>query len=90
MIKEDLLKEVVQNTSLTRREAAHVISLVLDSIKDALARGEKVTLVGFGTFSVKERKGRTGRNPRTGETLEIPPKKVVKFVPGKALKEAIK
>lgn len=90
MIKEDLLKELVQNTSLTRREATQVINLVLESIKEALSRGERVTLVGFGTFIVKERKGRTGRNPRTGETLEIPPRKVVKFIPGKALKEAIK
>jgi len=71
----------------TSRQAVDAITSV---ITDALARKEKVTLVGFGTFQIVERKVRRGRNPRTGETVQIPAKKVPKFRPGKGLREAVR
>ncbi len=89
MIKADILAKIVKDSFLTRRQAREVVNIILEEISDALARGEKVTLVGFGTFRVVEKKPRKGRNPRTGEPIEIPGKKVVKFTPGKALKEKI-
>jgi len=66
-----------------------VVSGITDAITDALARGERLILVGFGTFRVIKRKARRGRNPRTGETIQMPAKKVAKFVPGKGLREAV-
>jgi DNA-binding protein HU-beta len=66
------------------------MNAILDVIQDELAAGNKLTLTGFGTFSVSERKARTGRNPRTGEEIKIPACKVAQFKPGKVLKEAVK
>jgi len=68
---------------------AQAVDATLSAISDALGKGEKVTLVGFGTFSVLKRKARRGRNPQTGKTLQIPAKKVPKFAAGKGLKEAV-
>ncbi len=90
MIKEDLLRKIVKDSYLTKKEASQFVMLALEAIKEALSKGERVTFVGFGSFYVCERKERRGRNPKTGEVLEIPAKRVVKFVPGKALKESIK
>ncbi len=89
MIKAEILKRIVKDSFLTKTQAREVLNIILEEIGDALARGEKVTFVGFGTFRVVERPARKGRNPRTGKTIEIPAKKVVKFIPGKALKERI-
>ncbi len=89
MIKEDILKRIVKDSFLTRTQAREVLNIILEEIGEALARGEKVTFVGFGTFRVVKRAARKGRNPRTGKTIEIPAKKVIKFIPGKALKERI-
>ncbi len=89
MIKADILSKIVKDSFLTRAQARKVVNLILEEIGDALARGERVTLVGFGTFQVVDRKPRKGRNPRTGEPIEIPGKKVVKFIPGKALREKV-
>ncbi len=89
MIKADILKRIVKDSFLTRTQAREVLNIILEEIVEALARGEKVTFVGFGTFQVVDRPARKGRNPRTGETIEIPAKKVVKFTPGKALKEKV-
>lgn len=88
MTKADLASKVAES-GMTKKDAAAAVDAVIVAIKDALAEGEKVSLIGFGTFSVKERKARTGRNPRTGEKLEIPAKKVPVFSPGKGLKDAV-
>ena len=89
MIKTDLINAVVEQ-GLSKVKATAVVETVFSTIKDALRRGEKVQLVGFGTFRVKERKGRVGRNPRTGESVNIPTKRVPLFKAGKVLKEAVK
>lgn len=88
MNKANLIDIVAQEASLTKGQAGKAIDAVLNSIEKALEKGEKVTLVGFGTFSVAQRKARTGRNPSTGAPLNIPAKQVPKFVPGAKLREA--
>lgn len=90
MNKAELVEEVVNETGLTRRTAREAVNTVTSVITDALARGEKVTLVGFGTFKVMERKARTGRNPQTGQSIQIPAKKAPKFRPGKGLREKVR
>ncbi|MCM8767854.1 MAG: HU family DNA-binding protein [Candidatus Omnitrophica bacterium] len=84
------LIEAVAKVVTTKKEAAAAVDAVLDAIKGALKKGEVVTLVGFGTFKVVERKARKGRNPRTGEEIKIPKKKVPVFRPGSELKKAVK
>ncbi len=88
MTKADLVSTVAE-TGMTKKQTAAAVDAVIGAIKDALAKGEDVRLVGFGTFSVKKRKARTGRNPQTGKALKIPAKKVVRFTPGKGLKDAV-
>ena len=90
MNKAELVEEVVNETGLTRRTAREAVNTVTSVITDALARGEKVTLVEFGTFKVMERKARTGRNPQTGQTIQIPAKKASKFRPGKGLRDKVR
>ena len=89
MNKAELVEEVSGEVGLSKRETQKVINAIIGTIGDTLAAGEKVTLVGFGTFGVRQRKARTGRNPQTGATLQIPAKKVPKFLAGKALREAV-
>ena len=88
MTKQDLVNEVVE-VGITKKQATDAVNAIFDTIKDALAQGEKVSLVGFGSFSVKKREAREGRNPRTGEPLEIAAKTVPVFKAGKALKDAV-
>ncbi|TET44706.1 HU family DNA-binding protein [Candidatus Aerophobetes bacterium] len=89
MNKAELVEEVANQTGLTRKASREAIDAMTSVVTDALARGEKVTLVSFGTFQVMERKARRGRNPQTGETIQIAAKKVPRFKPGKGLKEAV-
>ncbi len=89
MNKGDLINEVAKVVS-TKKEAKAAVDCVLDTIKKSLKKKQAVTLIGFGTFKVDKRKARKGRNPATGEPLKIKAKKVPKFVPGKAMKEAVK
>ncbi|MBE3571418.1 MAG: HU family DNA-binding protein [Moorella humiferrea] len=89
MNKVDLVASVAEKADLTKKEAEKVVGAVLASIEEALAQGDKVQLVGFGTFEVKERAARVGRNPRTGEEIKIAATRVPVFKPGKALKEAV-
>ena len=84
--KQELVAEVAGQTGLEKKASREAIDAVVLAIADCLARGEKVTLVGFGTFQVMERKSRNGRNPQTGEMIQIPAKKVAKFKPGKNLR----
>lgn len=89
MNKAELIDAIVAKTEMSKKDADAALSAVVDAIKDALKAGEKVQLVGFGTFSVKERAARTGKNPATGATIQIPACKVPAFAAGKALKDSI-
>ena len=88
MNKGDLINEVAKVVS-TKKEAQAAVDCVITTITKALKKKDAVTLVGFGTFKVDNRKARTGRNPQTGEAIKIKAKKVPKFVAGKALKDAV-
>jgi len=89
MNKRELVGEVASQTGLTKEESRQGVTAITSVITGTLARGEKVTLVDFGIFQVVERVARKGRNPQTGETLEIPAKKVPKFRPGKGLRKEV-
>lgn len=88
--KSELTKEVSAKTELKQKDAEKVIDALIDSIKETLAKGEKVQIIGFGSFEVRDRAARKGRNPQTGKPLTIPATKVPAFKPGKALKDAVK
>ena len=90
MNKTDLIKEIATNAGISQADAGKTLNALMDSIQDGLTNGNKVTLIGFGTFSTVERGERQGRNPQTGKAITIPARKVVKFKPGKALAEAVK
>ena len=90
MNKAELVEEVADQTGITKKRSREAVDAIISAITDSLAREERVTLVGFGTFQAMERKARRGRNPQTGEELQIPAKKVPKFVPGKELREKVK
>ena len=90
MNKAELVQEVTNQTGLTKKMSGEAVNAVISAITDSLAREEKVTLVGFGTFQVRERKARRGVNPQTRKTIQIPAKKVPKFRPGKGLRERVK
>jgi len=89
MNKSDLIDAIAKGADLSKASAAKALSAVTAGVTSALQKGEKVTLVGFGTFDVSERKARTGRNPQTGAALKIKASKVPKFKAGKALKDAV-
>lgn len=90
MTKADLVAKIASKVSLTKVAAERTLNAALSSIEEVLASEGKLTLTGFGTYSVESRKARKGRNPRTGEMITIPAAKVVKFRPGKALKDAVR
>ena len=87
MNKGGLVEKIASEVGLTKRLSREAIDVITSVITDALARGDKVTLVGFGTFRVMNREARTGRNPRTGQIIQIGAKKVPRFRPGKGLRE---
>jgi len=89
MNKSELIEAVAQNADLSKAAAARAVDAVVQAITAALKEGDQVTLVGFGTFSVRERAARSGRNPRTGDSIEIRASKVPSFKAGKALKDAV-
>jgi len=89
MKKQDFIKAVADSANVSQSTAGECFDAVVDTITSALKDGEKLTFVGFGTFSVKERAARQGRNPRTGETIEIKAAKIPSFKAGKALKDAV-
>ncbi|KOO44089.1 HU family DNA-binding protein [Priestia koreensis] len=90
MNKTDLINAVSEASELSKKDATKAVDAVFESILDALKDGDKVQLIGFGNFEVRERAARKGRNPQTGEEIEIPASKVPAFKPGKALKDAVK
>lgn len=90
MNKEQIAQQIADQKGITKKEALDNVNDVLGAIKTALVAGERVSLVNFGNFDVKERKERTGRNPQTGEQMNIPAQKTVGFKPGKDLRESVK
>ena len=89
MKKQDFIKAVAESANVSQTTASDCFDAVVGTITESLQKGEKLTFVGFGTFSVKERAARQGRNPRTGKTIEIKAAKIPSFKAGKALKDAV-
>jgi DNA-binding protein HU-beta len=87
--KTELVDAVAESADLSKAAAARALDAVIETLTDAMKNGDSVSLVGFGTFSVKDRAARTGRNPRTGEEIQIAAAKVPGFKPGKTLKDAV-
>ena len=90
MTKADLIESVAAKLDLPKGHAERAVQLVFEDIVQALPNGDKVNISGFGTFAVSDRKARTGRNPKTGEPIEIPASKSAKFKPGKSFKDELK
>ncbi|GIO05116.1 transcriptional regulator [Brevibacillus reuszeri] len=90
MNKTELVTRVAETTELTKKDATKAVDAILDAIADALKVGDKVSLIGFGNFEVRERAARKGRNPQTGEEIEIAASKMPAFKPGKELKDSVK
>ncbi|GAB2883603.1 HU family DNA-binding protein [Microbulbifer echini] len=89
MNKSELIEAIAESADIPKAAAGRALDAMVDSITDALKKGDQVALVGFGTFAVKERAARTGRNPRTGDPIEIAAAKIPNFKAGKALKDAV-
>ena len=89
MTKAELVEEVARTTQLTKKHAEIIVNTVFDSIVHSLKDGEKIELRGFGSFRIRHRGARTGRNPKTGDKVEVPPKRIPYFKPGKELKELL-
>jgi len=90
MNKTELVKAVATQSELTQKDAAKAVDVLFETISNTLAKEERIQLIGFGTFEVRERSARKGRNPQTGEEIDIAASKVPAFKPGKELKEAVK
>lgn len=90
MRKPELAAAMSEQTGLSREKSAEVINAFTDQVSAAAARGEDITLIGFGTFNIRKREARTGRNPQTGEAIQIPASQTVGFKAGKGLKDALK
>jgi len=89
MNKTELINAIAEESGLTKADAARAFDATLVSVTNALTSGDSISLIGFGTFSVKERSARTGRNPQTGETIQIKASKIPSFKAGKTLKDAV-
>lgn len=89
MNKAELIEAIASKADLTKADAKKALDAVIDATSDTLKKGDRVALVGFGSFSVAKRAARTGRNPKTGEEMQIPAKKVVKFKPGAELAKVV-
>ena len=89
MSKQQLVEMIAEKASLTKADAARVLDATMESVTEALKKGEKVSLVGFGTFATSKREAREGRNPRTGETVKIAARTAVTFKAGSKLKDAL-
>ena len=90
MTKKDLIEIVAKKANLTNKASRDAVQTTLNTIRDALKRGEKVVLTGFGTFSIRSRQQRVGRNPQTGQKMTLAARKAPGFTPGKTLKKAVR
>ncbi len=89
MTKADIVEEMYQKAGISKKEAADMVELIFESMKDTLAQGEKIKISGFGNFVVREKRSRVGRNPRTGEAIEISARKVLTFRPSQILRAEV-
>lgn len=89
LTKADLIEEVLRVTELPRKESETIVETIFESIIDALQKGDKIEIRGFGSFRTRQRRGRVGRNPKTGEKVEVPAKKIPFFKPSKELKDFV-
>ena len=89
MTKAEVAAKLSSTTGLSQKEAVQALEIFLDAIRQALIQGEKVSLVGFGAFLIKDREPRSGRNPRTGEIIDIPMRRAIVFKPGKSFREQV-
>ena len=89
LTKADLIEEVLRITELPRKESETIVETIFDSIIESLQKGQKIEIRGFGSFRTRERRGRVGRNPKTGEKVEVPAKKIPFFKPSKELKDFV-
>ena len=89
MTKADLVEEVIRITDLPRKESESIVETIFDSIIQALQTGDKIEIRGFGSFRTRQRRGRIGRNPKTGAKVEVPPKRIPFFKPSKELKDFV-
>src|SRR5215470_6961266 len=89
LTKADLIEEVLRVTELPRKESETIVETIFESIIDALQKGDKIEIRGFGSFRTRQRRGRMGRNPKTGEKVEVPAKKIPFFKPSKELKDFV-
>ena len=89
MTKNELVQRISEKAGISKKEANEALSATTSTISDTLKKGDGITIVGFGSFSATQRAARTGRNPQTGETIQIAASKSVRFKPGKSLKEAV-
>jgi len=90
MTKKDLIDIVSKKANLTNKASREAVQVFLNTIRDSLKRGEKVVITGFGTFSIRKRASRPGRNPKTGEKITLPARKAPGFTPGKTLKKVVR
>ena len=90
MTKADLVNAIYERVGFSKKESARIVELVFDIIKDTLAEGEKIKISGFGNFVVREKRSRIGRNPQTGEEIEISARRVLTFKPSQVLRNALK
>jgi nucleoid DNA-binding protein len=90
MTKKDLVELVAKKANLTNKAARESVQAIINAVRDSLKRGEKVVITGFGTFSIRKRAARPGRNPKTGEKITISARKAPAFTPGKTLKKAVR
>ena len=86
MTKADIIEAIYQKVGYSKKEAADLVELIFDTIKDTLAKGEKIKISGFGNFMVRDKKARTGRNPQTGEAIQISARRVLTFKPSQVLR----
>src|SRR6267154_1291212 len=89
LTKADLIEEVLRVTELPRKESESIVETIFDSIIESLQKGDKIEIRGFGSFRTRQRRGRTGRNPKTGEKVDVPAKKIPFFKPSKELKDLV-
>ncbi len=89
MTKADLLEELAKVSNLTQKESETIVNTIFDTVTEALAKGDKVELRGFGSFRIRQRRARRGRNPKTGTSLNVPPKRVPFFKVGKELRQLV-
>ncbi len=90
MNKRDLIARIAEDTGVTKNSAGAAVDSLLDTITNALKKGDAITFVGFGTFKTTQRRARIAKNPRTGDAIKIPKRRVVRFIAGKALRSAVR